>query len=213
MRFLITGFDPFGGEDINPSWEVVRSLPDNLGEIEIVKRQIPTVFGESYDSLKSFWDETAPDVVIAVGQAGGRASLSVERIAINRDDARIEDNRGNRPIDQPVRSDGENAYFSNLPVKAMVQAIISRGVPASLSNTAGTFVCNHIMYAILHRISREFPGVRGGFIHVPYLPGQTAGKGELPSMSAELIRTGLIAAIEAAAINQSDLHLSMGKEC
>lgn len=212
MKVLITGFDPFGGEDINPSWEVVRSLPDNLGAIEIVKRQIPTVFGESYETLKSFWDETEPHVVIAVGQAGGRASLSVERVAINRDDARIEDNRGNRPVDLPIRPDGENAYFSNLPVKAMVRAAIDRGVPASLSNTAGTFVCNHIMYAILYRISRERPGVRGGFIHVPYLPGQTAGKGEIPSMSAELIRTGLVAAIEAAASYKSDLTIPMGKE-
>ena len=150
MKILLTGFDPFGGESINPSWEVVRRIPQNIKGAEIKGIQIPTVFQKSFEVLKNEIEIFQPDVVICVGQAGGRQGITPERIAINIDDARIADNEENQPIDFPIQEDGESAYFSTLPIKAMVDKMTSSGFPASVSNTAGTFVCNHIMYQVLY---------------------------------------------------------------
>lgn len=152
MKVLITGFDPFGGEKINPAWEAVRALPDNIDGIEVVKLQIPTVFKKSAKKLFENIDSVKPDVVICVGQAGGRYEFSVERVAINVDDGRIPDNDGYQPVDSPVFEDGENAYFSTLPIKAIVEEVKKAGIPAAVSNTAGTYVCNHIMYLSLIHI-------------------------------------------------------------
>lgn len=146
MKVLITGFDPFGGEKINPSFEAVKKIQDKVSGAEIIKAQIPTVFKKSIEEVERLITTHEPDVVICVGQAGGRFDITVERVAINIDDARIEDNEGNQPVDKKVFRDGENAYFSNLPIKAMVSEMKNNNIPASLSNTAGTFVCNHIMY-------------------------------------------------------------------
>lgn len=150
MKVLITGFDPFGGEPINPAWEAVKRLPDNIDGVEIVKLQIPTVFKKSAKKLFENIDTVKPDVVICVGQAGGRYEFCVERVAINLDDGRIPDNEGYQPVDVKVFEDGENAYFSNLPIKAMVEEVKKAGIPAAVSNTAGTYVCNHIMYSLLY---------------------------------------------------------------
>jgi len=212
MKILITGFDPFDGEQINPSWEVIQSLPDEMNGHRICKKQIPTVFNKSIDLIIDMIDSIKPDIVIALGQAGGRSSISVERLAINLDDARIKDNEGNQPVDIPVNCDGENAYFSNLPVKAMVHSIHQSGIPAILSNTAGTFVCNHIMYGILHYIKTRKLPIRGGFIHVPYIPSQVTGRGDVPSMSLETIKIAILSALTAAVENSDDLKISYGRE-
>lgn len=197
MKILVTGFDPFGGEPTNPSWEAVRRLPDVVNGAAILKVQIPTVFGRSADAVRAAILAHDPDVIVSVGQAGGRFSVNPERVAINVDDGRIPDNDGQQPIDTPIRPDGPPAYFSLLPVKAMVTAMRTAGVPAAVSNTAGTYVCNHIMYQVLYLIDRDFPGKRSGFVHVPYLPSQVIDKPGEPSMGLDEIVTALTAGLSA----------------
>lgn len=150
MKILVTGFDPFGGEKINPAIESVKKLPDTIAGAEIIKLEIPTVIGKSVDKIKAKIEEVHPDVVLSIGQAGGRPDITVERVGINCDDCRIKDNEGNQPIDEKVAKDGPAAYFSTLPIKAMVKNIQDGGVPASVSNTAGTFICNHVLYGVAH---------------------------------------------------------------
>jgi pyroglutamyl-peptidase len=197
MKILVTGFNPFDGEPINPSWEAVRRLPDTVERAEIIKVQIPTSFGRSADVVRAAILEHDPDVVVSVGQAGGQFAISPERVAINVDDGRIPDNDGNQPIDTPIRSDGPAAYFSLLPVKAMVTAMNKAGIPAAVSNTAGTYVCNHIMYQVLYMIDREFSGKRGGFVHVPYSPQQVVDKPGEPSLGIDDMATALAAGLGA----------------
>lgn len=213
MKVLITGFDPFGGEKINPALEAVMALPDTIGDVEVIKLEIPTVFGKSLATIREAVVKHQPDIIISVGQAGGRFGISPERVAINVDDARIKDNEGNQPIDIKVVEDGEAAYFSNLPIKAMTQAMVHAGIPAFVSNSAGTFVCNHVMYGILHMIHTEYPHMRGGFIHVPYIPAQVTNKPNMPSMSQADITKGLALCIEAAAAHKEDLHIAAGAIC
>lgn len=211
MKVLITGFDPFGGESINPALEAVKMLPDTIAGADIVKLQIPVVTRISIDKIHEKMQEIQPDIVISIGQAGGRFGVTPERVAINITDARIPDNDGNQPIDEPIFEDGDTAYFSNLPVKAMVQSIKDAGYPSSLSNTAGTYICNHVMYGILYYIQKEFPQTRGGFIHVPYAASQVVDKPNTPSMAIADIAAALEAAIRAAIENQDDLKLVGGE--
>ncbi|CAM6244304.1 MULTISPECIES: pyroglutamyl-peptidase I [Citrobacter] len=207
---LITGFEPFGGEQINPSWEVVSRL-DNaiIRGCRVVARQLPCVFGESLSVLNAAIDALSPALVLAVGQAGGRSDITVERVAINVDDARIADNKGQQPVDMPIVIDGPAAWFSTLPIKAMVSAMREAGVPASVSQTAGTFVCNHVMYGLLHKLS-GLSEVKGGFIHIPYLPQQAAAHPGAPSMAAETVRQALEIAIETALQVEKDLVVTGG---
>lgn len=207
---LITGFEPFGGEQINPSWEVVSRL-DNaiICGCRVVARQLPCVFGESLSVLNAAIDALSPALVLAVGQAGGRSDITVERVAINVDDARIADNKGQQPVDMPIVIDGPAAWFSTLPIKAMVSAMREAGVPASVSQTAGTFVCNHVMYGLLHKLS-GLSDVKGGFIHIPYLPQQAAAHPGAPSMAAETVRQALEIAIETALQVEKDLVVTGG---
>lgn len=197
MKILITGFDPFGGESINPAIEAVRLLPDTIKGAEIEKLEIPTVFHKSAKVVRQKMEEYQPDVVLNIGQAGGRMGLTPERVAINQDDARIPDNEGNQPIDVPIQEDGQAAYFSKLPIKAMVEAMKEVGIPASVSNTAGTFVCNHIMYQTLYLVDKEFPNVQAGFMHIPYMTEQVIDKPGQPAMSLIDMARGVEAAIEA----------------
>lgn len=187
MKILVTGFEPFAGEVKNSSLEAIQLLPDTIENAQIVKTTIPTVFGKSIETLKEILEKEKPDVVICVGQAGGRAEITIERVAINIDDASIPDNEGNLPKDQVIFEDGENAYFSNLPIKKIVEAIKECKIPASISNSAGTYVCNHLMYGLLYFINKKYKNVRGGFIHVPYLPEQVLNKKNIPSMSLDNI--------------------------
>lgn len=211
MRYvLVTGFEPFGGETVNPSWEVVSQLEGSIiDRCRVVTRQLPCVFGESLSVLNAAIDELNPAVVIAVGQAGGRVDVTVERVAINVDDARIPDNRGQQPIDVAIVPGGPAAWFTRLPIKAMVAAMRERGIPASVSQTAGTFVCNHVMYGLLHKIS-ENAEVKGGFIHIPYLPEQAAAHAGAPSMAAQTVKAALIVAIEVALRQTADVKIVGG---
>lgn len=207
---LITGFEPFGGESVNPSWEVVSGL-DNaiIGGCRVVARLLPCVFGEALVVLNGAIDALSPSLVLAVGQAGGRTDITVERVAINVDDARIADNQGQQPVDVPIVADGPAAWFSTLPIKAMVVAMRNAGVPASVSQTAGTFVCNHVMYGLLHKL-RDAPAVKGGFIHIPYLPQQAAQHPGAPSMAAETVRRALEVAIATALQVENDIAVTGG---
>lgn len=213
MKVLITGFEPFGGEKLNPSFESIKLLDDTIAGAKIVKASIPVVFKKSLDKLEELIVNERPDVVICVGQAGGRFDLTVERIAINLDDARIPDNDGNQPVDERIHEDGNNAYFSNLPIKAMVEEMRSEMIPASISNTAGNYVCNHIMYGLLYLVEKKYPNIKGGFIHVPFIPEQVIGKANTPSIGLELIAKGLKCAIKAAVENKVDMKTSCGKIC
>lgn len=198
MKILVTGFDAFGGEAINPALESVKLLPDTISGAEVKWVAIPTVFHKSADVLEKSIEEFHPDAVLCVGQAGGRFGLTPERVAINQDDARIADNEGNQPIDQPIRKDGPSAYFSTLPIKAMTKAIQEAGLPSSVSNTAGTFVCNHLMYQVLYLADKKFSFVKhAGFMHIPFMTEQVLDKPNTPSMNLEDMGKGVKAAIEA----------------
>ena len=197
MKILVTGFDPFGGEKVNPALEAVKLLPKEIHGAEVHWAEIPTVFYQSAEILEAEIVRYQPDVVLCVGQAGGRASLTPERVAINQDDARIPDNQGNQPIDEPIRMDGDAAYFSSLPIKAMVKSIKSEGLPATVSNTAGTFVCNHLMYQALYLADKKFPHMRAGFMHIPYMTEQVLNKPNTASMCLTDIVRGIEAAIRA----------------
>ena len=211
MKVLITGFDPFGGESINPAYEAVKLLPDTICGAEIIKLEIPTVYGKSGKVIDAKIEECPPDVVISVGQAGGRSGITIEKVAINLAEARIKDNDGQQPMDTPLEEDGENAYFTNLPCKAMVKEIKKNGIPAYISYTAGTFVCNDVMYHILYQINKKYPNMRGGFIHVPYITEQVVDKPiGTPAMSTETIAKGLELAVKAIIENETDVKEFMG---
>lgn len=196
MKILVTGFQPFGGERINPSFEVVKGLSSNISGAEIIKWELPTVFVKSSQAVIEIMEKEKPDIVLSIGQAGGRSSICVERIAINIDDARIPDNENQQPIDLPINPQGPAAYFSSLPIKAMVNEINSQGIAAMVSDSAGTFVCNHLMYGVLNHINLNGLNIKSGFIHIPYLPEQVIDKPNTPSMSLE----NLVMAIESAII-------------
>lgn len=203
MSILLTGFEPFDGAAVNPSWEAVRLVPG------VRAVQLPCVFGQSLERLRTAVLEHDPAVIVCVGQAGGRPDVTVERVAVNLDDARIPDNAGRQPIDEPVVRGGPAAYFATLPVKACVAAARTAGVPASVSHSAGTFVCNHLFYGLMHLIATESPGVRGGFVHVPFAPEQVLGRGE-PSMPVTMAAGALTAIVTAAVSVRSDLRLVGG---
>jgi len=211
MKILVTGFDSFGGETINPALESVKLLPDEIQGHTIEKLEIPTVFNKSKVAIENKLKATHFDIVLAIGQAGGRFELTPERVGINMDDARIPDNEGNQPIDETIQSSGAAAYFSNLPVKRMTEAIKTAGVPARLSNTAGTFVCNHILYQLGFLQATQFPNIKFGFIHVPFIPEQVTDKPEKPSMSIQTIATGLKAALEAIIESDEDIKVALGE--
>lgn len=211
MKLLLTAFDPFGGESVNPALEAVKLVSSQIGGVEIVKVEVPTVFGKSIETVAAAIERERPDAVLCIGQAGGRYDLTPERVAINIDDARIKDNEGNQPIDQPIFADGAPAYFTTLPVKAMVKRIREAGIPSSLSNSAGTFVCNHLMYGVLYTLDKKYPGVRGGFMHVPFIPGQVVNRpSPAPSLGLADIARGIEAAIEAIAENEADIAAAEG---
>jgi pyroglutamyl-peptidase len=202
---LLTGFEPFNKAPVNPSWEAVKALKGwRTGEFAVEVRRLPCVFGMANRVMAGAIEELRPDLVIATGQAGGRAELSVERVAINIDDASILDNEGQQPVDSPIYLNGPNAYFSTLPIKAIVREMRERGLTAGVSQTAGTFVCNHVFYGLLHNTINT--PVRAGFIHVPFLPEQAAQwPGGAPGMSLDEIVEGLRAAVQVSLSTEQDL--------
>lgn len=202
MKILVTGFDPFGGEAVNPAYEAVKLLPDNIAGAEIVKLEIPTEFERSMELLEETIGRERPDAVISIGQAGGRAEITPERVAINLADARIPDNAGNQPVDEPLIADGPAAYFATLPLKEMVKNVQDSGIPCRISYSAGTYVCNSVMYRVLHLAEVSGMGFCAGFIHVPYATQQTVTKpAGTPGMALTDIARGLEAAVEAVVKN------------
>ena len=214
MRILITGFDSFGGENINPSNLAINKLPNKLKNIEIKKVTLPTVFKESSAILEENIYSFNPHIVICVGQAGGRDKITVERVAINIDDARIADNKNNSPIDEPIRKDGETAYFSTLPIKALVAELTKNNIPAAISNTAGTFVCNHIMYESLYLANTKYTDIETGFIHIPFIKEQVKDKPDTPFMDLDIIISALkyIIITSAEYYKKNDRRITGGKE-
>ena len=213
MKILLTGFDPFGGEKINPAQEAVNMVSDNINGAEVIKLIIPTVYEKSLKVIEEAIIKHKPDVVISIGQAGGRFDITPERVAININDFRIKDNEGNQPIDEAIREDGEAAYFSNLPVKAIVKHLNENGIPSTLSNTAGTFVCNHVMYGILYMIDKKYPNIKGGFVHIPYITSQILDKKNVPFMSLNEIVKGIELILEACIIYDKDVKAIGGEIC
>jgi len=217
MKILVTGFDPFGGEKINPALETIKRLPDTILGAQIIKLEIPTVVGKSLAKITEAVEKENPNVVLSIGQAGGRSEITVERVGINIDDCRIPDNEGNQPIDEPVIKGGPAAYFVTVPIKAIVENVKAHNIPASISNTAGTFICNHVCYGVAHlAAARTAAGkpMKSGFIHIPFLPEQVIGKPALtPSMSLETIVSGITHALEAIVKHGSDIKVSGGKIC
>ncbi|CAL9355152.1 pyroglutamyl-peptidase I [Streptomyces sp. enrichment culture] len=208
-RVLITGFAPFGGESVNPSWQAASLVAaEPPAGLTVTATELPCVFGESIDALRDAIRTSSPDLVVCLGQAGGRPGVTVERVGINVDDARIPDNAGNQPIDEPVVPGGPAAYLSTLPVKACVAAMREAGVPAAVSNTAGTFVCNHITYGLGHLIATEFPHVRGGFVHVPWAPEQVTD-GASPALEPATVARGVRALLVAAVNTPADQDLKV----
>ena len=206
MKALVTGFEPFGGDAVNPSCEALAHLPARLGDLAIETRVLPCRFGAAISVLEQAIAAGAPDIVLSVGLAGGRAELSLERVALNIDDARIADNGGAQPVDRPIVPDGPAAYFATLPIKAAVAALREAELPASVSNTAGTFVCNHVFYALMHLAATRFLSIRAGFLHVPYLPGQAARLPSTPSMALDQIARGIEIILGVTAARTDDIR-------
>ena len=208
MKIIVTGFDPFGGETINPSIECVKALPEIEG-VELIRLELPTVFKESAKRLNEVINDVKPDAVLSVGQAGGRPGITMERIAINVDDARIPDNISQQPIDETIQTEGEAAYFTTLPIKRIVKAIREAGISAEVSNSAGTFVCNPIMYQSLFAATKADKPFKAGFMHIPFIPEQTTDK---PSLPLEESTRALQIAIETIRdyLNDEDIKVQEG---
>jgi pyroglutamyl-peptidase len=207
---LVTGFDPFGGESLNPSWQVCTLLPREIAGMRVERCKVPCEFRRAIQVVAEAIERHHPAMVVCLGQAGGRAQLSVERVAINVDDARIGDNSGAAPIDEPIAANGPAAYFATLPIKAAAAGMRAAGVPAAISNSAGTYVCNHLMYGVLHFLAASRIPARAGFIHLPYAEEQVLDKPAMPALSLATMARGVEAAIAAAARHREDIRVSEG---
>ncbi|VXB70408.1 Pyrrolidone-carboxylate peptidase [Arthrobacter sp. 9V] len=208
---LLTGFEPFGEDTVNPSWLAVRQAVEFLAVdgLAVEAVELPCVFGEAPTALTDAITRLNPDIVVSTGLAGGRGRLSLERVAINCDDARIPDNKGQRPIDEEVVPGGPAAYFSSLPIKAALRDLQIAGIRGEVSQSAGTYVCNHLFYALMHSLASK-PGVRGGFVHVPYLPEQLPEGSATPSMPLKTMAEGIAIIVRSALRTASDVKLSAG---
>ena len=208
MKVLVTGFEPFDGAAINPAWEAVSRLPHEIAGAEVATVQIPVVFGKDAAAIEAAIEAERPDVVLCIGQAGGRSHITPEFVGINYANARIPDNEGNQPVGR-LEADGPDAYFATVPVFAMVDAAREAGVPAAVSYTAGTFCCNEVLYELLHMLATRHPGVRGGFVHVPYATEQAVSMAAgTASMSVDMMVAGLTAMISAVASGAEDAPLA-----
>ena len=210
---LVTGFAPFGGETVNPSQLIAQALHGTqIAGHRVVGATLPTEFAASLPALKKLIAQHEPALVLALGQAGGREGISLERLAITLIDARIPDNAGAQPVDVPVVKNAPNAHFSTLPLKAMLKRLHAAGIPAALSHTAGTFVCNQVFFGLAQSLARRHKGVRGGFVHVPYLPEQVARHPGTPAMALEQMIDAIRLCLEAALTTPRDEHYAAGAE-
>ncbi|MGH8026499.1 MAG: pyroglutamyl-peptidase I [Pseudoxanthomonas sp.] len=209
---LLTGFEPFDGQSTNPSWDVARALHGKrIAGHRIVARRLPVTFGASLKALRAVLRETSPALVVCVGLAGGRERISLERVAINVDDARIPDSQGQQPVDEAIAPGGPAAYFSTLPIKAMLAGMRDAGFPAEISQTAGTYVCNHVFYGLMHAL-RKRRKIRAGFIHIPYSPEQAAGIPGAFGLPVETVTEALRVALRVAIATTDDQRLAAGAE-
>lgn len=211
-RALVIAFEPFGGETINPTMRILEHLSSPPG-VQLERLVLPVVFGESLRLLEQALETFEPDIVLGLGQAGGRALVSLERVAVNLDDARIPDNAGQQPIDAPVVVGAPAAYFSTLPLKRTLKTLLEAGIPAHVSQSAGTFVCNHVMYGLLHTLAHSYPHTRGGFVHVPFLPEQAARHSTsslIPSLGLELLVRAVEICLALSCDPSPDLKLAAG---
>ena len=207
---LVTGFDPFGGEEVNPSQQIAQALDGRIiAGHRIVGAILPTEFGTALPALEKLLRKHRPTLVLALGQAGGREGISLERVAVNLIDARIPDNAGLQPVDVPVVENAPNAYFSTLPIKTMLAALREGGMPAALSQTAGTFVCNQVFFGLMRLLARRH-GARGGFVHVPYLPEQAARHAGAPGMALETMIEAAQLCLATALTTTTDAHYAAG---
>lgn len=212
MKILVTGFDPFGGETINPAFEAIKLIPDTIKGAEIIKLEVPTVFKRGPQATIDAVEEYQPDYVLCIGQAGGRSQLTPEYVGINYVQARIPDNDGDQPLNQPLVKGAPNAYFTQLPVYAMVEKMKENVIPASVSYTAGTYVCNAMLYCVLHALNTKYPNTKGGFMHVPYATSQTVNQpAGTPGMNLKDIAKGIELSIEAIIENPSDITSQGGE--
>ena len=212
MKILVTGFDPFGGETVNPAYEAVKMLPEQIAGAEIIKLEIPTVFSKSSVAVEEGIQKYNPDIVINVGQAGGRSHITIEQVAINLADARIPDNAGEQPLNEALQPDGDTAYFATVPIRAMVKHVQEHGLPCSISYTAGTYVCNCVMYNVLYMTQKKYPNIKAGFIHVPFATSQLIGKpATTPGMSLDEIEKSLEYAIEAVVLGVEEEGIVTGQ--
>jgi pyroglutamyl-peptidase len=198
MRALVTGFEPFAGADVNASYEAVRRLPLRSGGLDIVTARLPTSYARSGAVLGREIARVSPDIVLCVGEAGERVALNVERVAINVQDARIRDNDGRQPVDTPVVDGGPAAYLATLPIRAIEEALRTAGLAVEISNSAGTFVCNHVFYTLMHSSATGTAKFRAGFLHVPSLREQAMGDAVAPPMTLDDIVRGISIALEVA---------------
>lgn len=214
-KILLTGFEPFGGEKINPSWEAVSRLDGEFfGDFHVHSRQLPCTFSGSCIILQQFIEEIQPEIILCIGQAGGRSEISLERVAINLIDARIPDNQGSQPLNSKIIAAAPDGYLCNLPLKALSQKIRNAGIPAGISYTAGTFVCNQVFFFTLDYIARNNPALKGGFIHIPYLPQQVADLNtNQPSMDLATVVAGLKLLIAGVISTEEDDNLIAGTVC
>ncbi len=211
MKVLLTSFEPFAEEPLNSSLEAVRLLDETISGAKIVKAELPTVFGKAFETLRDVIEKEQPDVTICTGLAKSACAITIERVAINFIDSRIPDNAGKQPVDEPIFKAGPDAYFTNLPVRAMVEEMKNNKIPAIISYSAGTFVCNYSMYGVLYLIDKQYPNMRGGFIHVPYMPEQVLEKEKTPSMALADIVKGLHCAIKAVLEHTEDIKIISGE--
>ena len=211
-KVLITGFDPFGGEKINPAYEAVKLLPDEIGGAKIIKKEIPTVFQKGPEAVYEAIQENQPNFVLCIGQAGGRSQVTPEWVGINFRNARIADNEGNQPLQTSVVENGPEAYFTMLPVFRMVEKMKKNGIPASVSYTAGTYVCNDVMYSVLHYCHTEFKDVKSGFMHVPFATEQTVNQpAGTPGMNLKDIAKAIELSVEAMLESDTDIKVVSGE--
>ena len=209
-KVLLTGFEPFAGETENPSWLAVQALEgERIESHRVHSRCLPVVFGDALAELRDAIAATGPTLVVCVGQAGGRGQISLERIAINIDDARIPDNAGRCPVDTAVVESGPVGYFSRLPIKRALLELQRAQIPAEISQTAGTFVCNHVFYGLMHELERH-PSVRGGFVHVPYSSEQSLLHPGLPGMPVAMMTAALRIIVRTSLRHRTDIAFGAG---
>ena len=214
MRILYTGFDPFGGEAVNPAYEAVKRLPDTVAGAEVIRLEVPTEFARCAETVTAAIEQYAPDAVILVGQAGGRAAVTPEFVAINYKDARIPDNAGTQPVNEKIRPEGPAAYFSKLPVRQIAEGIRRAGIPSAVSYTAGTYVCNFLMYSVLDYLAARYPHIQAGFIHVPYAREQAARLNNgAPCLDIENMAQALCIAGEVTLSCPPDTGAAAGTVC